>query len=146
MGTPLIGYVSDKMGGRRDLVAGLFMAGSAASLAGCVVLSAAGPAVNAALMFITGILIIGPDSILSGTIAQDIGNRSGLGKAAVGATAGFLNSVGSAGSVLQGGVTAMISRQFGWAALFLIFVGCSAASAGILLRVAARSAPTRAKA
>jgi sugar phosphate permease len=81
LGTPLIGYISDQyMSGRRDLTAGLFMSGAACSLTACVLLSTWGPSVNAACMFLTGVLVIGPDSVLSGTIAQDIGQRSGLGR------------------------------------------------------------------
>jgi len=104
IGTPLIGFISDQyMNGRRDLTAGIFMSGAAVSLSACIVLSTWGPLLNAICMFLTGILVIGPDSVLSGTIAQDIGQRSGLGKSAVGSVAGLLNSIGSAGSIFQVG-------------------------------------------
>lgn len=136
LGTPLIGYISDQyIKGKRDLAAALFMLGSCLSLTGCILLSAEGPSVNAFLMGATGILVIGPDSVLSGTIAQDIGQRSGLGKSAVGSVAGLLNSMGSAGSIFQSGATAYISTAFGWGALFSLFVACSFASSMILFKV-----------
>jgi len=139
VGTPLIGYLSDQyLNGRRDLAAGVFMLGSCFTLAACVAFAEAGPGMNSLLMFLTGILIIGPDSVLSGTIAQDIGQRSGLGKAAVGTVAGFLNSVGSCGSVFQAGLTAVISREFGWRTLWAVFVVASGLSAAVLLNVAGR--------
>jgi sugar phosphate permease len=142
VGTPLIGYLSDRyMAGRRDLTAGLFMAGAAISLTLCLELSDWGPAVNAFCMGLTGILVIGPDSVLSGTIAQDIGQRSGLGKSAVGSVAGLLNSMGSAGSIFQSATTAYVSRTYGWSVLFAVFVACAALSSGILFHVAAKSLP-----
>jgi len=142
IGTPLIGYISDRyMAGKRDLTAGLFMTGAAVSLSMCILFSEWGPLINGICMGLTGILVIGPDSVLSGTIAQDIGQRSGLGKAAVGSVAGLLNSMGSAGSIFQSGATAFISRAYGWNALFLAFVACACLSAGILFQVAARSLP-----
>ncbi|KAH9256078.1 hypothetical protein BASA81_005854 [Batrachochytrium salamandrivorans] len=143
IGTPLIGYVSDQyMNSKRDLTAGLFMGAASLTLLACIVLSGSGPAINGLCMFLTGILVIGPDSVLSGTLAQDIGQRSKLGKGAVGSVAGLLNSMGSAGSVFQSGATAYISKQFGWDALFLGFVSCSLASAGILIQVANASKPS----
>ena len=142
IGTPLIGYISDKyMKGKRDLTSGLFMSGAAITLTLCILLSQWGPLVNAFCMALTGILVIGPDSVLSGTIAQDIGQSSGLGKAAVGSVAGLLNSMGSAGSIFQSGATAYISRAYGWNALFLVFVACASLSAGILFHIASKSLP-----
>lgn len=142
IGTPLIGYISDQyMAGKRDLTAGIFMAGASLSLSLCILLSTWGPVVNAICMALTGILVIGPDSVLSGTIAQDIGQRSGLGKSAVGSVAGLLNSMGSAGSIFQSGVTAYISRTYGWGTLFLVFVACAAVSSAILFQVAATGLP-----
>lgn len=142
VGTPLIGYVSDKyMNGKRDLAAGLFMAGAAVTLSLCILLSAWGPVVNGICMGLTGILVIGPDSVLSGTIAQDIGQRSGMGKAAVGSVAGLLNSMGSAGSIFQSIATAYISRVFGWSALFTLFAGCASISSSILIQLAWKSLP-----
>jgi len=142
IGTPLIGYISDRfMAGKRDLTSGLFMTGAAMSLSLCILLSSWGPLVNGLCMALTGILVIGPDSVLSGTIAQDIGQRSGLGKAAVGSVAGLLNSMGSAGSIFQSGATAFISRTYGWNALFTVFVACAALSAGILYDVASKALP-----
>lgn len=142
IGTPLIGYISDKfMAGKRDLTAGLFMSGAAVSLTLCILLADWGPTINAVCMALTGILVIGPDSVLSGTIAQDIGQRSGLGKAAVGSVAGLLNSMGSAGSIFQSGATAFISSIYGWDALFVLFVACAILSAGILFHVAAKGLP-----
>lgn len=88
-----------------------------------------------ACMALIGILVIGPDSVLSGTIAQDIGKRAGLGGKAVGTLAGIVNSVGSSGAILQGIATAFISERYGWPALFAVFVVFAAISAGILTKV-----------
>ncbi len=136
VGTPLIGYLSDQyLNKRRDLASGIFMTFAGFVLLLCIQFADQGPGVNAFLMTFVGIGIIGPDSVLSGTIAQDIGARSCMGKAAVGQIAGFVNSVGSFGSIFQSSATAYISSRYGWPTLFLVFVASAIVSAAILLRV-----------
>jgi sugar phosphate permease len=82
IGTPFIGWLSDKyLYGRRDVTAAIFMAAASGMLALCNMASGSGVVINSASMFLVGILVIGPDSVLSGTIAQDIGNSSVYGSA-----------------------------------------------------------------
>lgn len=141
-GTPLIGYISDRvMHGKRDLTAGYFLSGASFMLFMCVVVSTWGKFINGVCMFLVGVLIIGPDSILSGTIAQDLGGSSGIGSQSIGTLAGFINMTGSFGSIFQSYATAIISRIFGWNMLFMCFVVCSLASSSILFNVAFKSYP-----
>ena len=107
------------------------------ALAACCLLldevfAKAGVTFNACVMAMIGVLVIGPDSVLSGTIAQTIGGGN-LDGATVGIVAGFINSVGSAGSILQSPATAFISEAYGWSTLFLVFVACGTACSSILL-------------
>ena len=100
VGTPLIGFISDKlMRGNGARTSGWFMALAACCLLLDEVFAKAGVTFNACVMAMIGVLVIGPDSVLSGTIAQTIGGGN-LDGATVGIVAGFINSVGSAGSIL----------------------------------------------
>ncbi|GBG32256.1 Glucose-6-phosphate exchanger SLC37A2 [Hondaea fermentalgiana] len=140
IGTPFIGWFSDQvLQGRRDLTAAWFLSGASIMLMACVLVSAAGVTLNAVCMFLVGILVIGPDSIISGTIAQDLGVASSMGNKAIGTLAGLINSVGSCGAIFQSYATAYISRVYGWSVLFTIFVACSMWSACILFAVAHRN-------
>ena len=139
VGTPLIGYASDRyFKGRRDLTSAWFMAGASVMLVVCVAFAQGGVLVNATSMVAVGVLVIGPDSILSGTIAQDLGSASPMGPQVIGMLAGLINSVGSCGSIFQSYATAYISERYGWGVLFSIFVACSTLSALILFGVAER--------
>lgn len=64
-----------------------------------------------------GIMTYGPDSILCGATAMDIGGKRGAAMAA-----GIINGVGSAGQLLSPFIAAYISDVFGWNALFYGFV------------------------
>lgn len=129
-------YVSDRyLHGRRDLAAAIFMGGASSAL---LLAAAAGPlgkAANGACMAAVGVLVIGPDSVLSGTIAQDIGLKNGLGPQGVGAVAGLMNGIGSLGAIFQSPATAYISSEFGWRPLFYVFSMCAAVSSAILFYV-----------
>eukprot|EP00927_Polykrikos_kofoidii_P027554 TRINITY_DN2418_c0_g1_i1.p1 TRINITY_DN2418_c0_g1~~TRINITY_DN2418_c0_g1_i1.p1 ORF type:complete len:476 (-),score=43.56 TRINITY_DN2418_c0_g1_i1:178-1605(-) len=136
IGTPLIGIVSDRLfRGRLDLTSCIFMAASSVMVALCSIFAEAGVAFNFVCMTIIGVLIIGPDSVLSGSIAQDVAHRAGCGPAVVGTLASFLNSAGSTGAIFQGVLTAHITRNYGWEALFALFVACCATCAAILGKV-----------
>lgn len=142
VGTPFIGWYSDRvLKGKRDLTAAWFLGGASIMLMACVVVAHLGVSLNAMCMFVVGILIIGPDSILSGTIAQDLGAQSPMGPKVIGTLAGLINSVGSCGSIFQSYATAYISRYYGWDVLFQGFVLCAIVSASILFNVSNKSAP-----
>jgi sugar phosphate permease len=78
-----------------------------------------------------GFLLFGPDTLICGAVAQNVGG----GRAAASA-AGLINGLGSTGAALQGLVTAYISQQWGWNALFSFFVVFSILSALTLLPLA----------
>jgi len=142
VGTPLIGWFSDQvLQGRRDLTAAWFLSGASIMLMACALVASAGVTLNAVSMFLVGILVIGPDSIISGTIAQDVGSASPMGYKAIGTLAGLINSVGSCGSIFQSYATAFISRTYGWSILFTVFVACSMWSACILFAVSHKNKP-----
>ena len=83
--------------------------------------------VNCMFMLVIGFLIFGPDALISGACAQDIGGEH------TGSIAGFINGVGSVGAILQGFVTAYVSAMWGWPALFYVFFIVSLCSALLLV-------------
>ena len=73
-----------------------------------------------------GIMTYGPDSLLSGATAMDIGGKKGAAMAA-----GIINGVGSAGQLLSPFIAAYFSEQYGWNALFYGFVVLGLIGAGM---------------
>ncbi len=71
---------------------------------------------NAIAMSVVGFFIYGPDTLISGACSQDLG-----GENQTASVAGAINGIGSLGAILQGAVTAYVSANFGWEALFSCF-------------------------
>ncbi|MBA1195633.1 MFS transporter [Pseudomonas plecoglossicida] len=126
LGPIIIGLASDKLFGARRMPAcvislllltvtlALFMAamnsGSIAMVVG--------------LLFVMGLTLYGPDSMISGAAAIDFGS------AKAGATAaGFVNGCGSVGAVLGG----LLPGYFDSVTVFIVFAGCALFSALVLL-------------
>jgi sugar phosphate permease len=84
--------------------------------------------VNFVSMALIGFCLFGPDTIICGAAAQDIGGRHNVAKAA-----GFINGVGSVGAIFQGLVTTKMSKAYGWDALFYLFVCLALLSSVALL-------------
>ncbi len=134
VGVVLIGRVADRWFAKNPmrLVAPVILA-----LAGSfLMLRVAGPigmwAVGGSLALI-GFLLFGPDALLSGAVAQNLGRDRAAGSAA-----GIINGLGSIGGACQGVVTAYVSQTWGWNALFLFFVAFAVVSAFALLPLAWR--------
>ncbi len=81
-----------------------------------------------AVMALVGVLLFGPDALLSGVAAQDAG-----GPRAAGTAAGFVNGVGSFGALCQGAVTVAIEQVFGWNAVFYTLLGLALLGAACLI-------------
>ena len=126
LGPIIIGLASDKLFGARRMPAcvislllltvtlALFMA---AMHSGSIVMVVG-------LLFVMGLTLYGPDSMISGAAAIDFGT------AKAGATAaGFVNGCGSVGAVLGG----LLPGYFDSVTVFIVFAGCALFSALVLL-------------
>ncbi len=82
---------------------------------------------------LVGALLFGPDALLSGAAAQDVG-----GAAAATAT-GLVNGVGSVGGMLEGITLPAISAHFGWKAMFPLLAGLAVCAALALIPAARRA-------
>ena len=100
-------------------------------------LGAGSALVDVLVLALLGALLFGPDSLLSGAAAQDLG-----GAAAPAMAVGFVNGLGSFGSVLQGLVVPPIAARFGWTALFPALAVFSLGAVLALVPVLGRRVPS----
>ncbi|MBK9168412.1 MAG: MFS transporter [Bryobacterales bacterium] len=117
LGAILAGYVSDRfLSSRRFPVAAVMLAGLAAACFFFPALGALGRWGNILGIALIGILTFGPDTLLGGAATQDAGTQEAAATAA-----GFVNGVGSLGSVLSPFAVAWVAGTTGWDNLFYLF-------------------------
>ena len=126
IGPILIGYASDKLFGARRMPACVI---SLALLTVCLALFV--PAMQSGslymvvgLLFMMGMTLYGPDSMISGTAAIDFGSKDGAASAA-----GFVNGCGSVGAILGG----LLPGYFDTITVFLVFTGAALVASVMLI-------------
>ena len=118
VGVLVAGYASDKLfQARRFPVGALMLYGLAISLLLHPTLAEFGLWANAASIGIIGILTFGPDALMSGAAAMDIGSQRGAATAA-----GLVNCMGSCGQLVSPLLVAYVADQYGWDSMFYLFV------------------------
>lgn len=117
-GVVIAGYVSDKlMDSRRFPVACIMLFCLAAAFFIYPSLAAQKGLFNIIGLFLIGIMTFGPDSLMTGAGAMDIGSQKAAGMAA-----GIINGIGSIGAALSPILVATVSEsKYGWDGLFPIF-------------------------
>ncbi|WAR25463.1 G6PT3-like protein [Mya arenaria] len=106
--------------GRPLFGTGMSAAGSAVSLMLFVLTGPYGFVFNMTFLFLAGAFNCGCDTILSGSIPQELGNRDGKNAAA--ATVGMVNGIGSVGTFLEGPVIGVIATVYGWSGMFYFMI------------------------
>jgi sugar phosphate permease len=125
LGAVAAGFASDTWAaGRRGAVSAAMCAALAGALALYIATARLGIAVNFTAMALVGFCLFGPDALISGAAAQDLGDVE-----ASATTAGVINGLGSVGAVLQGVLTAAVSARYGWDRLFGVFVALAVVAA-----------------
>ena len=125
-GAIFAGYVSDKLAGsRRFPVGSLMLLALALVLFLHPIFSSHGPIGFAVWISLVGIFTYGPDSLMSGAAAQDVGGGTAT-------AAGIVNGVGSVGQLLSPLIVAYVADQYGWDYVFSVFVVFALAGAGLL--------------
>ena len=139
-GAIAIGYISDRwFPGRRGAVAAVCTVALALSLALYGRVAPLGLWPNVAGMALVGFCLFGPDSLISGVAAQDLG-----GPLAAATVAGFINGCGSIGAIAQGAVVAGVSNRYGWQAVFqtlMVLAALSSLALGAVWRLQRRERP-----
>ena len=129
-----IGMLSDRV--RRVSRAALCIAsllGLALALWLCAALPPHDVLLTVVALALVGGLLFGPDALLSGAAAQDVG-----GAAAAATATGLVNGVGSLGGMLEGATLPAVSAHFGWQAMFPLLSGLSLCAALVLIPAARR--------
>ncbi len=126
LGPILIGLASDKLFGARRMPACVI---SLAALTASLFLFM--PAMHTgsvmivvALLFVMGLTLYGPDSMICGAAAIDFGTSKAAGTAT-----GFVNGCGSVGAILGG----LLPGYFDTATVFQVFTGCAVVSTLMLV-------------
>ncbi|MBC3475254.1 MFS transporter [Pseudomonas taiwanensis] len=126
LGPIIIGLASDKLFGARRMpacvISLLLLTLTLAAFMGAM--HSGSVMLVVALLFVMGLTLYGPDSMISGAAAIDFGT------AKAGATAaGFVNGCGSVGAVLGG----LLPGYFDSVTVFIVFAGCALFSALVLV-------------
>ncbi|OYQ24644.1 MFS transporter [Pseudomonas mandelii] len=126
LGPILLGLASDKLFGARRMpacvISLLALTVSLALFMGA--LHTGSVLLVVVLLFVMGLTLYGPDSMISGAAAIDFGT------AKAGATAaGFVNGCGSVGAILGG----LLPGYFDSVTVFIVFAGCALFSALVLI-------------
>jgi sugar phosphate permease len=79
-------------------------------------------------LFLMGLLLYAPDSLVSGTAPVDFGTRRGASTAA-----GLINGCGSVGAIIGGSVPGFFAKRWGWDGVFMLLAGSVLLSALLLL-------------
>jgi sugar phosphate permease len=127
-GAVTIGQLSDRVGGRRGTLLVAMTAGLAGALALYGRVAALGAWANFGAMSLVGFLLFGPDALVSSVAAQELG-----GVDAAGTAAGVINGVGSVGAIAQGTLIAVAVANWGWPAVFEVFIGLALTSSVALI-------------
>jgi sugar phosphate permease len=127
-GALIAGYVSDRLlNGRRYPVGATMLFGLAAALLMHPVFARLGPVAMGCSISLLGILVYGPDLLMSGPASVDAVSSRHAARAA-----GIVNGVGSLGQLISAYVVAVIVSRFGWDQLFTFFLLCAVAAGGLL--------------
>jgi sugar phosphate permease len=128
-GAVLAGYASDRFTqSRRAPVSAVMLCGFGIILLLEPAMTQYGLMGTAVAISLAGIFSYGPDTLLSGAGAQDIGAARGAATAS-----GLVDGIGHLGSIFSPYVVVYVSEHYGWDHLFLLLGGAAFVSAAILL-------------
>jgi MFS transporter, OPA family, glycerol-3-phosphate transporter len=88
-------------------------------------------------LFLMGLLLYAPDSLVSGTAAVDFGTKKGASTAS-----GLVNGCGSVGAILGGTIPGFFQKTWGWDGVFT-FLAASVLLAALLLLPKWNALPSR---
>lgn len=128
-GVLLAGWASDRLfAGRRAAVAFFMMVGMTLAFAGLALGGGLHLVLFAVVLGLAGFMLYGPDSLISGVGAIDVGNQRGALVAA-----GIINGMGSAGPIVQEEAVARLYQSSGGDMQPVLWMLLAVAAAGTLL-------------
>ncbi len=127
-GALLAGYISDRFNQSRRAPVSAVMLGLLALVMFFQPAFAHAKLVGMAVAIsLAGFLSYGPDTLLSGAAAQDVGETR-----AAATSSGLIDGIGHLGALASPYLVVLVSERYGWDRLFLIFAG-TALLAGLIL-------------
>ena len=128
-GALLAGYVSDRFNqSRRAPVSAVMLGLLALVMLFQPVFAHGGMAGMAVAISLAGFLSYGPDTLLSGAAAQDVGEARAAATAS-----GLIDGIGHLGALASPYLVVLVSERYGWSRLFLIFAVTALLAALVLL-------------
>lgn len=128
VGALLAGYISDRFNqSRRAPVSAVMLCGLGLVMLFQPILARSGLAGIGLAISLAGLLSYGPDTLLSGAAAQDVGETRSAATAS-----GLIDGIGHLGALFSPYVVISISERCGWDWLFLVFAA-TAFIAGLVL-------------
>ncbi|KAG7348532.1 major facilitator superfamily transporter [Nitzschia inconspicua] len=133
----IVGYVSDLFGGRRAVVIGTFMGMLIVFLAIFAKFSESGhmdPIVLLAMLGCMGILVGGPNNIITSAVAADLSSHpSVLGSSkSLGTVTGLINGCGAITASLGLMAVGPLQAAFGWSSVWLYLIACTASGTALM--------------
>ena len=131
LGAVAAGYISDRFSqSRRAPVSAIMLCGFGIVMLFEPAMSKYGLVGTAIAISMAGIFSFGPDTLLSGAGAQDIGEP----KAAATAS-GLVDGIGHLGAIFSPYVVVYVSGRYGWDRLFLVLAGAAFLAGAVLLPI-----------
>ncbi len=131
VGAVLAGYASDRFSqSRRAPVSAIMLCGFGVILLCEPLLTRFGLLGTAVAISMAGVFSFGPDTLLSGAGAQDIGEP----KAAATAS-GLVDGIGHLGAIFSPYIVVFVSQRYGWDRLFFVLAGAAFLAAAALMPI-----------
>jgi sugar phosphate permease len=130
-GAVLAGYASDRFSqSRRAPVSAFMLCGFGVILLCEPVLTHFGLVGTAVAISMAGVFSFGPDTLLSGAGAQDIGEPQAAATAS-----GLVDGIGHLGAIFSPYVVVFVSQRYGWDRLFFVLAGAAFLAAVALMPI-----------
>jgi sugar phosphate permease len=131
LGAVAAGYISDRFTqSRRAPVCAIMLCGLGIIVFFEPIMSQHGLVGTAIAISLAGIFSFGPDTLLSGAAAQDIGEA----KAAATAS-GLVDGIGHLGAIFSPYVVVYVSGRYGWDSLFVVLAAAAFLAGAVLLPI-----------
>jgi sugar phosphate permease len=131
IGAVLAGYVSDRFNqSRRAPVSAIMLCGFGIVLLMEPALAQFGLIGTALAISCAGIFSFGPDTLLSGAGAQDIGEPKAAGTASA-----LVDGIGHLGAIFSPYVVVFVSERYGWDSLFFCLAGSAFLAGAVLIPI-----------
>jgi len=92
---------------------------------------------NVLLMFLVGVLVNGPYTLISSAVAADLGSHPSLmgNPKAMSTVTGIIDGSGSVGAALQGVIIGVLGKKMGWTNVFYMLMSFCLIAAATLFRI-----------